>query len=140
MTTHTATLFIFCVPGNSPLALPTSALRVTEHSRRALRFAQGLAGLGARVVYPGLPDHPQHALLVSMANAGYGGGGMLTLEMPTLAAAKALMERLQNVHGFGLMAVSLGGADTLMSASASTTASELRLLKRRGRTAASVVS
>jgi methionine-gamma-lyase len=36
-----------------------------------------------------------------------------------------LMERLQNKYGFGLMAVSLGYADTLMSLSAASTSSEL---------------
>lgn len=36
-----------------------------------------------------------------------------------------LMERLQNKHAFGLMAVSLGYADTLMSLSAASTSSEL---------------
>lgn len=36
-----------------------------------------------------------------------------------------LMERLQNKHSFGLMAVSLGYADTLMSLSAASTSSEL---------------
>lgn len=35
------------------------------------------------------------------------------------------MERLQNKHSFGLMAVSLGYADTLMSLSAASTSSEL---------------
>ena len=35
------------------------------------------------------------------------------------------MERLQNKHGFGLMAVSLGYSDTLMSLSALSTSSEL---------------
>lgn len=35
------------------------------------------------------------------------------------------MERLQNKHGFGLMAVSLGYADTLMSLSAASTSSEM---------------
>lgn len=32
-------------------------------------------------------------------------GGVLTLELGSLEAAKCLMERLQNKHGFGLMAV-----------------------------------
>lgn len=30
---------------------------------------------------------------------------MMTLELDSLGSAKALMERLQNVHSFGLMAV-----------------------------------
>eukprot|EP00887_Chlorella_sp_A99_P007420 scaffold2.g7420.t1 len=107
------------------LRIPHLALRMREHSARALRLAQGLWELGAKVTYPGLACHPQHALLRRMANPGYGAGGMLTLEMPSLAAAKALMERLQNKHSFGLMAVSLGYMDTLMSAPAVSTSSEL---------------
>ena len=39
--------------------------------------------------------------------------------------SSSLQERLQNDAGFGLMAVSLGYFDTLMSASAASTASEL---------------
>jgi methionine-gamma-lyase len=44
------------------------------------------------------------------------------------------MEHLQNIEDFGYMAVSLGFSDTLMSASASSTSSELdaESLKRAG--------
>lgn len=77
------------------------------------------------MVYPGLASHPQHELLKRLANPGYGFGGMLTVELGSLDRAKSLMERLQNKHGFGLMAVSLGYFDTLMSASAASTSSEL---------------
>ena len=34
-----------------------------EHGRRALAIAERLQALGLPVVYPGLPDHPQHTLL-----------------------------------------------------------------------------
>jgi methionine-gamma-lyase len=84
-----------------------------------------LQALGAKVVYPGLQSHPQHALLQRLANPGYGLGGMLTVELPNMERAKLFLERLQNKHGFGLMAVSLGYFDTLMSASAASTSSEL---------------
>ncbi|PSC70464.1 Methionine gamma-lyase isoform A [Micractinium conductrix] len=107
------------------LRMPTLALRMQEHSARAQCFAERLAALGARVCYPGLRSHPQHALLQRLANPGYGAGGMLTVELGSLDRAKCLMERLQNKHGFGLMAVSLGYFDTLMSASAASTSSEL---------------
>ena len=42
-----------------------------------------------------------------------------------LQAAEHFMEYAQNVCGFGLMAVSLGYFDTLLSLSGSTTSSEL---------------
>jgi methionine-gamma-lyase len=107
------------------LRIPHLALRVREHSARALFYAERLQALGAKVVYPGLQSHPQHALLQRLANPGYGLGGMLTVELPNMERAKLFLERLQNKHGFGLMAVSLGYFDTLMSASAASTSSEL---------------
>lgn len=107
------------------LRIPHLALRMREHSARAQHYAERLAALGARVVYPALPTHPQHGLMKRLANPGYGAGGMLTLELGSLHGAKRFMERLQNLHGFGLLAVSLGYFDTLMSASAASTSSEL---------------
>ena len=50
---------------------------------------------------------------------------MLTVDLGTAQRAQLFMERLQNKHGFGLMAVSLGYFDTLLSASAGSTSSEL---------------
>ncbi|PNH12499.1 Methionine gamma-lyase [Tetrabaena socialis] len=107
------------------LRLPHLALRVQEHGRRAAAFAARLEALGAPVTYPGLPSHPQAALLAAQSNPGYGCGGLLGLDLGTPARANAFMERLQNRHGFGFMAVSLGYFDTLMSLSAASTSSEL---------------
>ncbi|KAE8717515.1 Methionine gamma-lyase [Hibiscus syriacus] len=81
--------------------------------------------LGLRVVYPGLEDHPQHQLLNSMANKGYGFGGLLCVDMESEANANRLMHHLQNSSQFGLIAVSLGYYETLMSCSASSTSNEL---------------
>ncbi|GIL72314.1 hypothetical protein Vretimale_3976 [Volvox reticuliferus] len=107
------------------LRLPNLALRMQEHGRRAAAFATRLEALGAAVTYPGLPSHPQHALMLAQANEGYGLGGLMGLDLGTPARANAFMERLQNRHGFGFMAVSLGYFDTLMSLSAVSTSSEL---------------
>ncbi len=64
---------------------------------------------GQQVLYPALESHPQHELFKRLSNkGGYGAGGLLTLDLGTTARANALMEALQNDHGFGLMAVSLG--------------------------------
>ena len=69
---------------------------------------------GHKVLYPGLESHPQHELFMRLSNeGGYGAGGLLTLDFGTTARANALMEALQNDHGFGLMAVSLGCATVL---------------------------
>jgi methionine-gamma-lyase len=107
------------------MRLPHLPLRMREHSRRAQRLAERLAAAGAIVNYPGLPTHPQHELLRSMANPGYGSGGLLTIDLGTRDRAYQCMDLLQNEHRFGFMAVSLGYAETLMSCSASSTSSEL---------------
>lgn len=105
--------------------LPNLGLRVAEHARRARAYAERLQSLGAQVIYPGLASHPDHARFTHLANSGYGAGGLLGVDLGTAARANAFMEHLQNVEDFGYMAVSLGFSDTLMSASASSTSSEL---------------
>uniref|UniRef100_A0ACD5XR44 Uncharacterized protein n=1 Tax=Avena sativa TaxID=4498 RepID=A0ACD5XR44_AVESA len=105
--------------------LPHLPLRMQEHSRRAAEFATRMRRLGLRVTYPGLPDHPHHNRLRRLGNPGYGAGGMLCLDMGTEARANRLMHHLQNTTQFGLMAVSLGYCDTLMSCSGNSTSSEM---------------
>ncbi|MBN2247002.1 MAG: aminotransferase class I/II-fold pyridoxal phosphate-dependent enzyme [Candidatus Aminicenantes bacterium] len=105
--------------------LPHLPLRMREHSRRALAIAQHLEKLKAPVVYPGLPSHPQYELYKSLINEDYGYGGMLTLDCKTKQKAEKLMSILQNQERFGLIAVSLGYFDTLMSCSGSSTSSEI---------------
>ena len=105
--------------------LPHLPLRMKEHSRRALAVARHLEKLGAPVVYPGLPSHPQYDLYTSLINEDYGYGGMLTLDCKTRQKAEKLMSILQNKERFGLIAVSLGYFDTLMSCSGSSTSSEI---------------
>lgn len=107
------------------LRLPHLGLRMAEHSRRALTFSQRLEELGMAVIYPGLPSHPQHALLRSLANEGYGLGGLFCVDLGTTARAAEFMELLQNEDRFGYIAVSLGYFDTLMSCSATSTSSEM---------------
>jgi methionine-gamma-lyase len=107
------------------LRLPHLGIRMAEHSRRALVFSQRLAERGMNVIYPGLPTHPQHALLKSMAHPEFGFGGLLSLDLGTTARAYQFMELLQNNDRFGYIAVSLGYFDTLMSCSASSTSSEM---------------
>ncbi len=106
------------------LRIPHLPLRIQEHSRRALYYATHLEALGVAVTYPGLPSHPQHALLRRLSNEGYGAGGLFTIDTGSLHKSYQLMERLQ-LRQFGLIAVSLGYFETLMSASGSSTSSEL---------------
>ncbi|KAL8138898.1 hypothetical protein V2J09_004899 [Rumex salicifolius] len=105
--------------------LPHLGLRMKEHCKRALEFAQRMQKMGLKVIYPGLEAHPQHNLLKSISNHDYGYGGLLCLDMETEAKANRLMFHLQNSTQFGLMAVSLGYYETLMSCSGSSTSSEM---------------
>ncbi|KAI5073679.1 hypothetical protein GOP47_0011692 [Adiantum capillus-veneris] len=105
--------------------LPHLPLRMKEHCNRALFYATHLKKLGLKVIYPGLEEHPQHSLLKRMANTGYGYGGMLALDLGSKEKAYKLIQYLQNNVQFGLMAVSLGYYDTLMSCPGSSTSSEL---------------
>jgi methionine-gamma-lyase len=113
------------VANEMSLRLPHLGLRMAEHSRRALVFATRLRGRGLSVIYPGLPDHPDHDVLRRIGHEAYGAGGVLSLDVGSSQKAAALMEILQNRDRFGYMAVSLGYFDTLMTSPASTTSSEL---------------
>jgi methionine-gamma-lyase len=110
---------------NISMRLPHLGLRIKEHSRRALAFATRLREMGLQVTYPGLPDHPDHEVLKRLANPAFGFGGLFCLDLERTDRANKFMEVLQNEHGFGFMAVSLGYFETLMSCSAATTSSEL---------------
>jgi methionine-gamma-lyase len=105
--------------------LPHLPIRMKEHSRRALAMAETLEAMNVPVVYPGLPSHPHHQLMTSMINKRFGYGGMLCLDCKTREKAEQLMGILQNQEKFGLIAVSLGYFDTLMSCSGSSTSSEI---------------
>ncbi len=107
------------------LRLPHLGLRMQEHSRRAQFFADKLEALGLDVLYPGLEAHPQHELLKENLNAGFGFGGLFAIDLGTTDRAFEFMNDLQQNEGFGLLAVSLGYFDSLMSCSASSTSSEL---------------
>ena len=74
----------------------TLALRMERHSVNALELARFLAGRRevARVHYPGLPQHPQHALARALLPSGF--GGMLSLD---LAGGATAVHRL-----FGVLA------------------------------------
>jgi cystathionine beta-lyase/cystathionine gamma-synthase len=114
------------VAADLSLRLPHLPLRIKEHSARAVAMANHLESLGARVIYPGLLSHSNHELMKELINpGGYGFGGLFGVDLGSTEKAKMFMEVLQNECGFGLMAVSLGYFDTLMSASAVSTSSEL---------------
>lgn len=111
--------------------LPHLGIRMREHGRRALAIAERLASLGVPVIYPGLPGHPDHARFREMVNRGYGFGGVLAIDCGSPEQANRMLSLLQNTEQFGLIAVSLGYYDTLMSCSGSSTSSEISEAEQR---------
>ena len=104
-------------------------LRMRQHSRNAQFLAENLQKLGLKVHYPGLQDHPQHELLKSLMNEGYGYGGMLALDVGDAPTANKLMTRMQE-EKVGYLAVSLGYFKTLFSSPGHSTSSEIPLEER----------
>jgi methionine-gamma-lyase len=105
--------------------LPHLPIRIREHSRRATAMAEMLKEMAVNVIYPGLPGHPQHELSKQLVNDGFGFGGIIAIDCGSREKAEALMDVLQNEEKFGLIAVSLGYFDTLISCSGSSTSSEI---------------
>jgi methionine-gamma-lyase len=104
--------------------LHTLHIRMKQHGKNAMKVANEFRKLGLKVRYPGLPDHPQHELLNTMLNHGYGYGGMVTLELGSAKKANEYMKMLQ-AGGVGYLAVSLGYFKTLFSNSGKSTSSEV---------------
>jgi methionine-gamma-lyase len=113
------------VAASISLRIPHLPLRMKAHSERALALAERMQDLGLTVVYPGLANHPDHALFKELFCDEYGFGGVLTLDCGDEETANTLMSCLQNEQRFGYLAVSLGYFDTLMSCSGSSTSSEM---------------
>lgn len=113
------------IASNISMRIPHLGLRMVEHSRRALYFAQKLEAMGLDVRYPGLASHQDHALFERIGNEPYGAGGIITIDVGSAELGNKLIDTLQNECNFGFMAVSLGFFDTLLSCSASSTSSEL---------------
>ncbi|HKX39556.1 MAG TPA: PLP-dependent aspartate aminotransferase family protein [Burkholderiaceae bacterium] len=101
-------------PFDSFLALrgvKTLALRMERHCASALELARWLEAQPqvARVHYPGLESHPQHALAKRQMTGGF--GGMISATLKTdLAGARRFLEA---VRIFSL-AESLGGVESLI--------------------------
>jgi cystathionine gamma-lyase len=89
--------------------LKTLALRMERHCANGLAIADHLSRHPrvAKVHYPGLPSHPQHALARRQMN---GFGGMVTIEIKGgLAEARRFLERVE----IFALAESLGGVESL---------------------------
>lgn len=104
--------------------MATLHIRMIQHSKNALYLAEKFKELGIKFNYPGLPDHPQYALLKSQMNEGYGMGGLIAIDLETAERAAPFMELMQE-KGVGYHAVSLGYFKTLFSNSGKSTSSEV---------------
>lgn len=102
----------------------TLHIRMKQHSSNAMFLAENLEKIGLKVIYPGLPGHPQHELMKRIMDPSFGFGGMLGIDMGTTERADALMERME-LAGVGYLAVSLGYFKTLFSCSGKSTSSEV---------------
>jgi len=97
-------------------SLKTFALRVQRQNENALALAQYLERHRniLRVLYPGLPSHPQHPVarrqMVEAGGQGY--GGMVTIEVRGgVRGAVKVCDALR----VAVNAMSLGGTETLVS-------------------------
>ena len=94
----------------------TLAIRMKAHDSNGRRIGAWLADRldHERVLYAGLPSHPQHALAKRQMT---GFGGMISIELGTRERVKTMLDR---VRLFSL-AESLGGVESLISHPASMT-------------------
>ena len=107
--------------------LKTFELRMQRTCENALRVAAFLENHPAiaRVNYPGLASHPDHALAMRQMSSG---GPMMSFELKGgYQAGVALMERVR----VSTLAVSLGNVDSLISHPASMTHSNVPAESRR---------
>lgn len=88
----------------------TLAIRMKQHNENALQVARWLVQQPRvmKVFYPGLEDHPQHALAKKQM---CGFGGMISFDLGSLNAAAAFLKRVR----LCALAESLGGVETIIT-------------------------
>jgi cystathionine gamma-lyase/cystathionine beta-lyase/cystathionine gamma-lyase/homocysteine desulfhydrase len=88
----------------------TLAVRMKRHEENGLAMANYLAHhpKAQKVYYPGLPDHPQHALAKRQMD---GFGAMISFELGSYDNAKKFLDRVRLCS----LGESLGGVETLIS-------------------------
>ena len=94
----------------------TLAVRMAQHNLNGQALAEYLESHPKvkKVIYPGLPSHPQHDLARRQMK---GFGGMLSFEVESFEAARQVCNRVRLMA----LAESLGGVETLMTHPASMT-------------------
>jgi O-succinylhomoserine sulfhydrylase len=106
--------------------METLSLRMEAHSRNALALAQWLEAQPqvARVLYPGLPSHPQHALAMSQQKTG---GGIVAFDLKGgQPAAWKLIDATQMLS----ITANLGDTKTTITHPSSTTHSRMTAEQR----------
>ena len=90
--------------------IKTLPVRMERHEASARAIAAFLADHPKvhKVLYPGLPTHPGHAIQQRQAS---GFGAMISFDLGSFDAAKRLLDRLEVMS----LAESLGGVETLIS-------------------------
>jgi len=90
--------------------IKTLAVRMERHNLNGMAVAKFLEGHKKvkRVIYPGLASHPQHEV-AKRQQTGF--GGMLSFDLGSLDAAKAVLNHVKLCS----LAESLGGVETLIS-------------------------
>lgn len=106
-------LGLACSPFDAWLVLrgiKTLGPRMEAHQRGAMALAKFLHDHPQvlKVYYPGLPDHPQHALAKKQM---YGFGGMLSFDVK---GGRAVAEKVMTKNKLFSMAESLGGVESLI--------------------------
>ena len=108
-------------------SLETLALRVRAHSENALQVARWLEAQPAiaRVYYPGLESHPQHALAAKQMHGGF--GGMVSFDVKGgKEAAWRLIDHCDWLSNTG----NLGDARTIITHPDSTTHSRVDAVEK----------
>ncbi|MBL4812833.1 MAG: O-succinylhomoserine sulfhydrylase, partial [Rhodobacteraceae bacterium] len=100
--------------------LETLDLRVRAQAAAAAEIAQALVDGGQReaVLYPGLADHPQHALAMAQMGAG---GTVLSIDVGSKEAAFRFLNALEII----IISNNLGDAKSIVTHPATTTHSRL---------------
>ena len=90
--------------------IKTLAVRMERHNRNGIVLANFLATHPKvqRVLYPGLPSHPQHEVA---RRQQLGSGAMISFDVGSLDSARRLLENVKLCS----LAESLGGVETLIS-------------------------
>ncbi|MBB3693095.1 PLP-dependent aspartate aminotransferase family protein [Sphingomonas sp. BK580] len=94
--------------------LETLDLRIRRQSENAVAVGQFLEGRVPRLLHPGLPSHPQHALAMAQMEAA---GPIFAFEVADRAQAHALLNALELID----ISNNIGDSRSLMTHPASTT-------------------